>query len=112
MFRRFLFQSARPRPSYVFPNHKPASRGTKFSTSIPRTEFHYVRFGTPKQPNEQPKNPYDFRTWDTRVQIATALALGGGIYYVSQYVSAASLASLTSFAEVLSRYQKQDGGDS
>ena len=88
MFRGFLFQRFRPPRPFAFSSLQSASRGTKFSTSIPRTEF--IRFGN--QPNKRPRNPYDFRTWDSRVQVATALALGGGIYYVTQYVSVASFA--------------------
>jgi len=45
----------------------------------------YVRFGGSSQPRRSQTNLYDFRTWDSRIQIAALLTAGGTIYYISQY---------------------------
>lgn len=79
MFSRLLFQSFRRRPTSALTSHLTIPR---FSTSIPRNE--YTRFRDHDRPHKQPRNVYDPRDWDPRVKLATALALGGGLYYVSQ----------------------------
>ena len=82
-----------------------------FSTS--RSRSAYVRFSVPGQP-KSPRNPYDFRTWDTRVQVAAVLATGGAVYYLTQWVFLITLCERFEplVCQALNKYRRREGGDS
>ena len=70
-----------PRATYCPPTFRATfATNRAFSSTTFRQGPRYVRFGG------APKRTWDFTKWDRHNQIFLGLALGGGVYYVTQCV--------------------------